>query len=54
MKAIKIKIPKEVQGIMSELQKRGFEAYVVGGCVRDILRGVAAQSKALSEPRLAF
>ena len=32
-----IKIPKEVQSVVSELGKNGFEAYVVGGCVRDLL-----------------
>lgn len=33
-------IPKEVKNILSALQKAGFEAYIVGGCVRDFLRGV--------------
>jgi len=32
-------IPKEVKLILDKLQKKGFEAYIVGGCVRDILRG---------------
>jgi poly(A) polymerase/tRNA nucleotidyltransferase (CCA-adding enzyme) len=30
-------IPKEVKNILSSLQKAGFEAYIVGGCVRDFL-----------------
>ncbi|MDP3882620.1 MAG: CCA tRNA nucleotidyltransferase [Candidatus Staskawiczbacteria bacterium] len=30
-------IPKEVKNIIAELKKAGFEAYVVGGCVRDFL-----------------
>ncbi len=30
-------IPKEVQTIIEKLEKRGFEAYIVGGCVRDFL-----------------
>jgi|SRR3989344_4017224 len=30
-------IPKEVKKIIEKLKKNGFEAYVVGGCVRDIL-----------------
>ena len=30
-------IPQEVKSILSELKKHGHEAYVVGGCVRDIL-----------------
>jgi poly(A) polymerase/tRNA nucleotidyltransferase (CCA-adding enzyme) len=32
-------IPKEVKNIIEGLQKAGFEAYVVGGCVRDFLLG---------------
>ncbi|OGZ32894.1 MAG: hypothetical protein A3I88_03900 [Candidatus Portnoybacteria bacterium RIFCSPLOWO2_12_FULL_39_9] len=30
-------IPKEVQVILEKLKKSGFEAYAVGGCVRDFL-----------------
>jgi len=30
-------IPKEVKKILQDLQKAGFEAYIVGGCVRDFL-----------------
>lgn len=33
-----MKIPTEVQKIVETLKKVGFEAYVVGGCVRDLLR----------------
>ena len=32
-------IPKEVKSVIEKLKKKGFEAYVVGGCVRDVLRG---------------
>lgn len=32
-------IPKEVKAILTTLQKGGFEAYIVGGCVRDLLLG---------------
>ena len=32
-----INIPKEVTSIVEKLEKHGFEAYVVGGCVRDLL-----------------
>jgi len=32
-------IPKEVKKIVEKLGKAGFEAYVVGGCVRDFLIG---------------
>ncbi len=34
-----IDLPKEVKLIISELCKRGFEAYAVGGCIRDSLIG---------------
>jgi len=32
-------IPKEVSRVTETLQNGGFEAYLVGGCVRDLLRG---------------
>ena len=35
----KIILPKGASYIISELNKRGFEAYIVGGCVRDYLLG---------------
>jgi tRNA nucleotidyltransferase (CCA-adding enzyme) len=34
-----IDIPKDVSYIIKALEKAGFEAYVVGGCVRDAIRG---------------
>jgi len=33
------KIPKEVSHVTDTLEKGGFEAYLVGGCVRDLLMG---------------
>ncbi|MEN9880833.1 MAG: hypothetical protein RLZZ308_16 [Candidatus Parcubacteria bacterium] len=39
-KTISFSIPKEVRGIVIMLQNAGFEAYLVGGCVRDILLGL--------------
>jgi len=33
------KIPKEVSHVTDTLEKAGFEAYLVGGCVRDLLMG---------------
>ncbi|MFZ5559566.1 MAG: CCA tRNA nucleotidyltransferase, partial [Patescibacteria group bacterium] len=33
-------IPKEVNLIMEKLIKNGFQSYIVGGCVRDLLRNV--------------
>ena len=35
-----MKIPEEVKFVIDELKKKNFEAYIVGGCVRDFLRGV--------------
>jgi len=34
-----MQLPKEVQLILTTLQKGGFEAYAVGGCVRDLMLG---------------
>jgi len=36
---VRNEIPKEVQHIADTLESRGFEAYLVGGCVRDLLIG---------------
>jgi putative nucleotidyltransferase with HDIG domain len=35
-------IPKQVQFVIKELESKGFEAYIVGGCVRDFLIGKEA------------
>ena len=34
------KIPKNQEYIISKLQKKGFEAFIVGGCVRDMALGI--------------
>lgn len=39
-KTISFSIPKEVRGVVLVLQSAGFEAYLVGGCVRDMLLGI--------------
>lgn len=36
-------IPKEVKLVIDKLKKQDFETYIVGGCVRDFLRGVAPE-----------
>lgn len=36
---MKIQLPKKVQRIIETLQKNGYEAYAVGGCVRDSILG---------------
>ncbi len=38
-----MEIPKQVKFVISELRKKDFEAYIVGGCVRDFLRGIKPQ-----------
>ena len=35
-----MEIPSEVYFIINKLKEKGFETYIVGGCVRDFLRGV--------------
>lgn len=35
-----MKIPKEVKDIVKKLNNAGFKSYIVGGCVRDLLRSV--------------
>ena len=35
-----IKIPKKIEKAINVLSKNGFEAYIVGGCVRDMLMGI--------------
>jgi putative nucleotidyltransferase with HDIG domain len=36
---IRIEVPTEVRSIVEKLRESGFEAYLVGGCVRDMIRG---------------
>ena len=38
-KTNKFNIPKEVSHVTEALENAGFEAYIVGGCVRDLLIG---------------
>lgn len=37
----KFNMPKEVTTVMDKLEKTGFRAYAVGGCVRDLILGIA-------------
>jgi len=39
MQRMKFSIPAEVERVGNELEEAGFEAYLVGGCVRDLLLG---------------
>ena len=34
-----MKLPKEIKTILDKLEKAGFEAYLIGGCLRDLLIG---------------
>lgn len=36
---MKEKIPQEIKEIVEKLKTNGFQAFIVGGCVRDLLRG---------------
>lgn len=36
----KLNLPKQVEIILSKLHKNGYQAYVVGGCVRDSITGI--------------
>lgn len=36
----KLRIPEEVAGTAKTLEDKGFEAYLIGGCVRDLLLGI--------------
>jgi len=38
MKILHVRIPEEVKIISETLENNGFDAYLVGGCVRDIMR----------------
>lgn len=35
--SMSIKLPTDVQQVLSTLHQAGYEAYVVGGCLRDLL-----------------
>ena len=37
---MKIKIPKDVKKILDTLYQNGYEAFIVGGCVRDSILGI--------------
>ncbi len=39
MNKISISLPREVSQVTETLENKGFEAYVVGGCIRDVLIG---------------
>ena len=39
MDKLKINLPKQVNEIIKVLQEHGYEAYAVGGCVRDSALG---------------
>lgn len=38
-KEVKMRVPKDVMFIIRKLEEHGFEAYAVGGCVRDTILG---------------
>ena len=36
---VKIKLPEDVSHIIDKLSEQGYEAFAVGGCIRDSLLG---------------
>src|SRR3989338_4040732 len=38
-----MQVPEYIKNIIEKLERAGFEAYIVGGCVRDLLMGLAAK-----------
>ena len=47
MKESKFNIPKEVSQVTEALENAGFEAYIVGGCVRDLIIKIPFSVKSL-------
>ncbi len=47
---IQIQIPEKAKYIIETIQNAGFEAYVVGGCVRDSILGRPRRT-GISPPR---
>ena len=43
MNITELQVPKDVQRVVTRLIEAGHDAYVVGGCVRDAIRGVDPQ-----------
>ena len=41
--SLALRVPKDVERVVETLTANGFEAFVVGGCVRDAIRGVEPQ-----------
>lgn len=49
-----MEIPKQIEEVLEKLEKAGFEAYIVGGCVRDEIMGKTAHDYDITtsaEPR---
>ena len=40
MEVDRVEIPSNITRILDMLESAGFEAYIVGGCVRDSLMGI--------------
>ena len=43
MNITELRVPKDVERVVEKLNAAGHEAYVVGGCVRDAIRGIDPQ-----------
>jgi len=51
-KEITIKVPEEVQYIIGTLEENGYEAFIVGGCVRDAVLGKEPEDWDICTPAL--
>ena len=49
-----LEIPKNAETILHILEKAGYEAYVVGGCVRDSILGRSPDDWDITTSRLCF
>jgi len=46
-----MKIPKEIKSVIEKMEKKKFQAYLVGGCVRDLLMKSSIRGGVLGGPR---
>ena len=51
---MRVLIPQHVQNIIDRLEMRGYEAYVVGGCVRDSIMGISPHDWDITTSALPF
>ena len=47
---LRVKIPPKVENILTRLKEAGYEAFLVGGCVRDALLGIPCEDFDIAYP----